>query len=140
MTPIIDIRSVVGELNAIIILHPTGIKYTAQCGGIGCTHPQAEGFAISVGNFGEDFNDCSYGCAYLDAPDMEEARKKLGSDFDDYCLDHTKSWRWNIRFDFDRVDEVQEGWIPVILNGKLDPFEDYTFQKTKAIFHGGNCD
>lgn len=78
--------------------------------------------------------------AELSMPEIKPARKRLADDFDEYAREKTKSWNFEIRFDYDRIREVQEGWIPVVLNGKLDSFEDYTFDNAKGVIHNGNCD
>jgi len=137
---IVPVDLVTGDLTTLIILRSSGIFYTAQCGGIGCTHPSAEGFAIAVGEFAQDFDDCSFGCHYISDADNGEARQLLGEAFDKYCLEKCDGWRWNIRFDFDRVAEVQEGWLPVIVNGVIDEFYDFAFQNAKGFIHNGNCD
>lgn len=137
---VIDVDHVVNDNTALIVLENTGVYYTAQCGGIGCSHPRAEGFVLQIGEFAQDFDDCSYGCSYLNLPSYKGQREKLANDFDLYCQEQTRSWRWKIRFDFDRLDEIQEGWLPVIINGVLDEFEGTKFNNQKAIIHNGNCD
>ena len=138
---IIDSSYVIGtDDTALIVCMDTGIHYTAQCGGVGCTHPKAEGFLISVGKFAADFDTCKYGCSNLDLPESEDQRKQLATDFDKYAAEYTKSWRWKISFDWSRIDETQEGWIPVLLNGKLDDFEEFEFVNTPGFIHNGNCD
>lgn len=139
MTPIIEIDSVIpAGHTALIVLAPTGIRYTAQCDGIACSHPQAEGFVLNAGVFAADFNTCRYGCAGLSCVDSDELRRKLAEDFDKYAKEKTAYWRYKIRFDWSRIDETMEGWIPVVLNGKLE--DDLEFQDTPGFIHNGNCD
>lgn len=129
---------VTGNLTALIILKRTGVHYSAQCGGIGCTHPTVEGFVFAIGEFAQDFDDCSFGCHYISGD--HDVQMKLGSAFDAYCVEKCKDWRWQIRFDFERVAEVQEGWIPVICNGVVDQFYDFALINAKGFIHNGNCD
>lgn len=139
MRKVIDIEYVVGEdQTALIVLEKTGVFYTAQCGGLGCTHPEAEGFVINVGRFASSFDTCKYGCSYLDMPECAEDRKTLAADFDNYAKEETKSWRWKIAFDWSRIDETQEGWIPVLLNGKVEDM--FEFENSPGFIHNGNCD
>jgi len=138
---IVSLERVVGwDDTALVLLKKTGVWYTAQCGGVSCTHPHAEGYAISIRDFAQDFDDCSYGCQYIGHKDNSEARMKLGKDFDTYCREKTKSWKWSIRFDFERVEETQEGWLPVIVNGMVDDFDDFIFENERGFIHNGNCD
>lgn len=123
---------------ALIVLAPTGISYTAQCDGLACSHPEAEGFVLNVAAFAADFDTCQYGCADLSMPDSEEMRQKLAEDFDKYAKEKTAYWRYKIRFDWSRIDETMEGWIPVVLNGKLE--DDLEFQDAPGFIHNGNCD
>lgn len=125
---------------ALIVLAPTGISYTAQCDGLACSHPEAEGFVLNVGEFASDFDTCKYGCADLSRPDGEEMRQKLAEDFDKYAKEETAYWRYKIRFDWSRIDQTMEGWIPVLLNGKLDAFLDFEFKDAPGFIHNGNCD
>lgn len=138
---VIDISYIVDvEDTALIVCMETGIYYTAQCGGVRCTHPESEGFVINVSNFASDFNTCKYGCEYLNMAEYEDNRKKLALDFEEYASKYTQGWRWKIAFDWSRIDQIQEGWIPVLLNGKLDEFEDFEFVNTPGFIHNGNCD
>jgi len=56
---LIGVEAVMSEETPLIILKETGILYTAQCGGIGCTHPQADGYVLGLGKFAQDFDDCA---------------------------------------------------------------------------------
>lgn len=135
---IVPIDSVCGESTPLIILKNTGVFYTAQCDGLNCSHLAAEGYVISIGNFAGDFDECSFGCSYI-SQDLE-VQMKLGDAFDLYCIERCDGWRWKIRFDFERVKEVREGWIPVICNGTVDDFYDFELVNAKGIIHSGNCD
>lgn len=137
---VIDVDDVVDEYTALIVLAKTGIKYTAQCGGMGCTHPEAEGFVLPLAEFAQDFDDCSYGCWNLQYPEFEENRNNLAIDFNTYCRIKLKKYRWqhiDIQFDMSRINQLQEGWIPVLMSGKYLGIE---FDNTQCIVHNGNCD
>lgn len=106
---------------AIIVTAPTGIKYTAQCGGIGCTHPEAEGFVFSLGSFAQDFDQCALGCVYLHGMDRE-VKEEFASKFNQYVNDYVSAnqTHFTMCFDFDNIDLLQEGWIPVVFVGYVD--------------------
>jgi hypothetical protein len=129
----IDVDRVV-DGTALIISYPTGITYTAQCGGVGCTHPVCEGFVLSLGSFMGSFDDCSYGCQHIE--DLsEEEKKKLGKDINAQMLSESKNWSMSILFDFDRINQMMEGWWPVVVNG----FDDWG-GTLRGFIHTGNCD
>lgn len=134
MKTLIDVYRINPEGTILIVSHPTGVFYESQSGGMSCTHPELEGYVINLGGFAEDLTGCEYGCQYL--PDMPEKQKQFAEDFNRLC-EVTKDWTYQISFDYDRISELQEGWIPVKLNGKMD---EIIFNDTKAIIANGNCD
>lgn len=77
------------EESVLIVSSHTGIFYTGQCGGLGCTHPQFEGFAIQAGKMGQDLDICGRAC--FDLYDMPEAAQELAKEFDEYAKEHTKN-------------------------------------------------
>jgi hypothetical protein len=127
----------VTEGTVLILSHPTGVKYEAQCMGVGCWHPQYEGFVLSLGTFMRDFDDCSYGCYHIQ--DMPESQRKLADDLNKEFLEKTSKWRYQITFDYDRLVDLMEGWWPVIVSGKIDDWNK-TEGTFKGIIHTGNCD
>ena len=136
---LLDVEMVVGENTALLISYPTKINYEVQAGGLGCTHPTCEGFCLSVGNLGQDFDDCSYGCHHIDQD--EDLQKKLAKALEQYLEERTKGWRYQILFDYDRLNELQEGWWPVVVIGKINggilPTDKVNW---KGYVHTGNCD
>lgn len=132
----IDVYVVTGNNTPLIINHPTGVFYTAQCGGIGGTHPEAEGFVIGIDNFLQDFNDCAYGCSYIGQD--SELQTRLANALDEYCKIMCEYWGFKIRIDFDRLNEIQEGWFPVIVNGRVS--DGFFAENAKGYIHNGNCD
>lgn len=132
---LIDVEQLNAFSNVILIVsHPTGVFYTAQTGGVSCNHPECEGFAISLGSFLEEFDDCDYGCQYIDR--LPEKQKQLADDLNKLFIAHTTGWRYQITFDYSRLNELQEGWWPVLVKGNLDtqPID------WKGYIHTGNCD
>jgi hypothetical protein len=95
--------------SAVIVCYPTGVKYTVQAGGTGCTHPSAEGFLLIFWDF--DIDDCSYGCFSLNR--LPDKRLELANHMNDLLIKETKGNRRELEFDFSRVDQLQEGWWPV---------------------------
>ena len=133
---LIEIESVVGDDTGLVVLAPTGVNYTAQCGGMACMHPEVEGYLLSLGSFMQDFDTCEYGCLYIDR--KIESQKKLRDAVNEYC-EVNKPYGDLIQFDDSRMSEAMEGWIPVVLNGSLR-FPEITFNGEKGFIHNFNCD
>lgn len=127
------------QATALIIQWPTGVKYTAQTGGIGCDHPECEGFLISLPEDFQEFDDCSYGCQNLWK--MPEAREKLANDLDKFFLERGYKY---IEIDRERLAELSEGWWPVLYNKPIGErtasFEGTLPSPFKGYIHTGNCD
>lgn len=134
---IIDVDNVTGEYPSLIVEWPTGIKYTAQTGGIGCDHPVCEGFVMGLPQLFEKFDDCSYGCHHL--WEMEDARIKLADDLDIFFKDNHYDY---LQIDRSRLKDLTEGWWPVIISRELgDHFMNGTHPGPfKGFIHTGNCD
>lgn len=136
---IVEIESVVNVSDgqtALILLSETGVKYVCQCGGTACSQMEEEGFVLNVGGLINDFNGCDYGCQYLSRD--AQAQRRFADDVDMRLKQETDGWMWKVRFDYDRIDETKEGWIPVKTTGT------YGYEKTpfeyKGFLHNGNCD
>jgi hypothetical protein len=121
--------------SAVIVCHPTGVKYTAQAGGVGCTHPSAEGFLLIMQDF--DINDCSFGCYCLNR--LPDQREKLANLIHEMLIKSTKGGRKELEFDFSRVDDLQEGWWPVKIKASFGYLGDEPFRGIGWL-HNGNCD
>lgn len=131
----IDINHIIHEDHtALIVLAPTGIAYTAQVGGMLCDHPEAEGFLLSLGDAYNEVDACDYGCEYFQQD--QEKVIQFAKDFDLAASKYNR--RYTIRFDHDRIKEAQEGWIPVVINGRFD--DGIYFNNEKGIIYTGNCD
>jgi hypothetical protein len=134
---IISVDRVNPDDTILILEAKTGILYEAQCGGMMCEHPKFEGFVLCLGNFMQDFDDCSYGCDHIQ--DLPEKRDQLANDLNDLLQSETDRWRYSIVFDFERIDQLKEGWWPVIVTGVIDDWND-TAGRFRGIIHTGNCD
>lgn len=133
---VIDVDDVV-ENTAIIISAPTGIFYSAQCDGVACSHPEYEGYAMPFGHFGQNLDDCSFGCSYLSRPGFEDERKKLADAIDRNAINYSEDMTMKVRFDYSRLDELKEGWWPMLLDGK---FFDNQYTNHPVIVCAGSCD
>ncbi len=122
----------------LIIEADTGIKYTVQAGGIGCTHPECEGFAIAIGAMIGVPDDCSYGCQYI--PDDPEAVFKLSRDIDNYLKEYTKDWSFHLSFNYNKLIFLQEGWWPVKIRGIIPSCESAGNVDWAGYLSPGNCD
>ncbi len=140
----IDLYGILGDGDgaALIICAPTGIIYTAQCGGMACQHPEAEGFFLPIWELLPDIDDHEYGCSDLtksprhDRPDLRQRLadaidKGLSAEFQRRPLGFT------LRFDHERIDELQEGWWPLRITGHL---HDVGPLDHRCYYHNGNCD
>lgn len=135
----LDIQMVVNSGTALIVKHPTGVFYEVQAGGLGCTHPNCQGFVIDLGSFGQDFSDCSYGCAMIS--DDENKQKELADALNTYFTNQSKNSEYKISFDFERIDELEEGWWPVNVSGKLNGgILANDSVEWEGYIHTGNCD
>lgn len=121
--------------SAVIVCYPTGVRYTAQAGGIGCTHPSAEGFLLIMQDF--DIDDCSFGCSNLDR--LPGKRLKLANFINGVLIKETKGGKKELEFDFSRVDELQEGWWPVKIKANFGYWDNEPFEGIGWL-HNGNCD
>lgn len=139
MRTVIDVDDIVLEDTAIIISAPTGIFYSAQCDGLACSHPEYEGYVMPFGHFGKNVDDCSFGCAHLSRPEFADERKKLARAIDIEAERYFESMRMNskIRFDYSRIDDLKEGWWPMLLDGKLF---DNQYTNHQVIVCAGSCD
>ena len=120
------------NLGFVVILHKTGVCFDIQCGGMACDHERPEGFVIVI-PWIDDFDDCQYGCMYLDQE--PESRKKLANDLEKYFkdsnLDHF------IKFDFDRINELKEGYWPILYKLNIDNEKNTIYQYPKGYIEKG---
>lgn len=134
---IISVDDIIPDVISIILRHPTGVFYSAQAGGMMCDHPKYEGVLFPFDyTVLENFDDCSYGCDHLH--DIEGAALKLANDLNE--IFRKLPPQINVRFDFNRITELQEGWWPVIFTGKIGWFQTNEFNEIEGIIISGNCD
>jgi len=139
----LSVDLIVGEHSALIVSEKTGVFYTDQCDGIGCSHPEYEGFLLAAGTIGQDFSLCKYGCCELSDPKNINGRAIAADAINRYFAGQKIGQDCKITFDMTRIDELQENWIPVLVSGVFDKFSypSLTFESQKAILTGmGNCD
>jgi len=149
------------QIGVAIICAPTGVLCTVQAGGAVCAHPTVEGYAIALHNDRDDnffeelerLDDCGWGC-HSTLGMREEVRFSGGTDWryrEDYALEIYKFLNENLNdkivecihfdFDYDRLNELMEGWWPVLVRFKEYPGkETYYNTEFKGYLHFGNCD
>lgn len=132
----LDPYLIIPDNPALIIQWPTGVRYEVQAGGMACNHPSCEGFLLALPESFEKFDDCSYGCYYINRKGNEENTARLAADLDIFLKRQTVYWTYQLAFDFTRQNELMEGWWPVTMKGK------YQGQSVdwKGYIHTGNCD
>ena len=140
---ILDVAMVrVGD-TALLVKCSTNVFYTGKSDGCACGYPTCEGFFINIGEYLQDFNDCSYGCYQIS--ENEDYKKRLAIDLEKYFKTHkikTDDTNFDVSFDFERINELAEAWFPVIIKGIID---DVNSPKPIAIDWLGyintfNCD
>lgn len=139
---IIDVHALTRDLDtcALIICMNTGVSYTAQCGGYGCTHPIAEGVFLPLWDIAKDLDECKFGCSNITKCkpeyDKPELRQALAEAID-LELKKLSIFSFSLNFDYSRIDELQEGWWPLEIRGTL---HDVGELNHKCYYHRGNCD
>lgn len=139
---VIDVYDILQDRDecALIICQPTGVYYTAQCGGMACTHPVAEGFFLPIWDIAPGVDDHEFGCSNLtkspmhDRPDL---REKLAAAIDEALREFNQRYGIQLYFDRERIDELQEGWWPLIITGH---FGNVGPLSHRCYYHAGNCD
>lgn len=138
---VLDIDLVdMGEHNCdyLICKKETGVFYTSQCGGMACQHLEYEGFLMLVHEFSNEIDDHEYGCLHI-----QDGGKREELAFEIDCLLRKYDGIISLRFDFDRIDELLEGWWPVKIEIKKINYCDNTitfFYIGEGIICGWNCD
>lgn len=119
---------------ALIVCAPTGIFYTAQCGGIACAHPVAEGFCLPMFDILQ-VDQCDAGCTDIGyVPSITES---FAAVLAERLPKETERYSFRLDFDYSRLSELKEGWWPVIVRGTMHDVSDLNH---KAYLHLGNCD
>ena len=138
---ILDLDLTRNNNTVLVVMAKTGVFYETQTGGTMCNHPEVEGFTISLGDYMGDFDDCSFGCGEIQYDEvaqgnLADALQKEFSKGDNGIYPEAK-----IEFDYKRILDLQEGWWPVIVSGKLNGgiLSDKKVN-WKGYIHVSNCD
>lgn len=133
---ILDLDAVFGYQfgNVILVCAPTGVYYTAQVGGKLCLHPEVEGFPFLSPLHGIDAKDCPAICM----GGNEVSRKKFADELD-AILSEGEGYI-TARFDYSRIEQLTEGWWPILFNGTGKDYLDGHFENSPAWLYTGNCD
>jgi hypothetical protein len=129
----------------LIVEYPTGLHFTGQCGGMGTTHPQAEGFAIPLIHFakGYGWSDVDEACHAKDGwctyPDWDEAsikalRKAWPKPEDQLSI-------YGLDLDETRLAQAEEAWYPVTVKvAKYAPEQAWLNGYKGWLYTSDNCD
>lgn len=133
-----------------IICAPTGIICTAQVGGISCKHPKVEGFTVPLHSLNTEkfrknlynFNDCDKGCSFHSKIDKDKMNKYANAvdKFLKTAFNKKNEQQMLFTFDYDRIDELTEGWWPVLVQFSEWLTDKPYDTKFKGYLHFGNCD
>lgn len=129
----INVNDFYDEVAVLIVKAKTGVVYSAQTGGLGCHHPECEGFYMPLWNL--EFDDCSFGCANIQYDLMLQQR--LAIELSDFFERKFNNLKFDVYFDDKRISELQEGWWPVIIMGEIYGNKDVYWE---GYIHNGNCD
>ena len=133
---VLDIDCIDAENSVLVIKHPTGVSYEMQCGGMSCEQKQVEGFAVPIGDFGQDFDCCSFGCDNIGySRDMQNSMLKA---FEQYILSEGAFYRNSFKIHWAAIQEAREGAIPLLFSGKLWGSDE--FKNAPCILYTANCD
>lgn len=134
----------------IVVEEKTGIKYTAQVGGLSCLHKEVEGFLLHLPVYdcdpcvmevvretlsmeweyeGKRFTCCE-GCHGETV--SENYLKVIQSSIDDLIQRGYLAKDYKIIIDKSRIAESTEAWIPILL--------DFKTLKSIGWLHLENCD
>lgn len=144
-----------------IICAPTGIICTVQAGGAICEQPETEGYRIPIWMNDpklfyktlEEFDDCGWGDNInlkgwdddeieLEKDNIKENKINYAEAINEFLKKSVNGENLeNIQFSFDyeRIEEVMEGWWPVLVQFYHYKYHHYE-QKFKGYLHFGNCD
>lgn len=119
--------------NALIVCSKTGFFFSVQADHHNCEQPMAEGFIIPVAlEFSIPEELCEYSSRLTN-----DKRMEIAIDIDKGLFQYNNHFIHGIRFDFDRVEELMEGWIPVSFSTKPYRIDDKIY---KGYICSGNCD
>jgi hypothetical protein len=121
----------------IIVKANTGILITSRVNGGACSNPKIEGFYMNIFLNTEqeslsfmkkliEFGDCEKGCAIgFDGWNSEDMSDKDYQEYarsiDDFLLENINDKEVSgslFKFDYSRINELMEGWWPVVVRLK----------------------
>lgn len=143
------------SIGVIIALATTGVICNVQCGGNWCRHPtiedNIEGYPIYLysGEEGEldskgfrnalrVFNDCRWGHIWHGDTNLIEYAAAI-DEFLTKILVPNNANNITINFDYERIEEVMEGWWPILFQFPKNCYSENN-KKLKGYLHLGNCD
>jgi len=116
-----------GEYLLIIVVAPTGVIYSQQCGGYGCDQRSLEGFVVQVGDekspgiiydwFWKHFEGTCMNAAQWNDDNIAELEKLIAGVSCWYLDPDGRSVLGDLEYlklDRERMDECVEAWIPVL--------------------------
>ena len=130
-----------------IVRHSTGVMYSNQAGGTSCDHPKAEGFFVPIilqkthddhTPFYEEFHH--YVCDIL--PRAIHIDRHATTEIAKSVDEVLSGYRYPFRVDMNALHELQEAWIPIIIDGEISlPFDILIgLFGMRAILTYPNCD
>lgn len=122
----------------LFIEAPTRITYSVQVGGLGCTQKVIEGFWVTVGTFGRDLNDCAALCWAGSTQDKYCFIKEIEKSLNTIKTDYYPFEGFKVVFDYSKIEDLTEGWWPVLLKGNIPGLG--LNKEAKGYIHTGNCD
>jgi hypothetical protein len=137
-----------------IVCCSTGIYCRIQVGGKKCIQRSVEGYRVpiwinpdKIDEFQrklKEFDDCNWGCYGKDQNGWtEERQKQYAIAIDDELLGFVNLNNLEnhaFYFDYNRLDELMEGWWPVTIYLKGEEDSIKAMNTYKAYLHFGNCD
>lgn len=119
----------------LIVCFPTQVKYETQAGGMSCNHPEVEGAWVPGFNFKErtPYMEKVHDILCFGGSWSEEDLKKIEEAVSSECH--------YVRLDRERLDIMEEAWIPVVFVGPADSWGAFgKLIGLKGIFTYNNCD
>ncbi len=119
----------------LIVCTGDGPWWSVQCGGVQCNTRRAQGVVIQIGRSLIDVDDCS---CYIHGFD-KAANIAMANKIDSALQEQTRNGAlYQIKFDFDKINEMIEGWWPVLVRMYDD--DNDTWHDLAGYVSAGNCD
>jgi hypothetical protein len=119
----------------LVVEDKRGVVYDAQVGGMCCNQTEFQGIPFMLWGFDKYYTFELH--ITLCCPDDESDRQMMAECFDAL----PPCFELGMKFDYERINEFQEGCIPVLLSGVYDRFgTKYDCNGKKGMIFTGNCD